>query len=863
MADRTINININYKVNGQDVQRAADLSQRAQKATDDFRKSAGQVGQTVSQNFRKAGTSIEFMKIQADQLAARIRLLDKGDTRLKGLSDQFKQLQIQIKAANDELLKTPKALKATQVATQSATTQFSQLFTAVKLLITAGIAREVVNISIEMARLAGNVEGVQRSFNKTFPDAENLLFNLRRSTKGAISDFDLMQKALQTKNFGLPVEKLGKLLEFATAKAQQTGLSIQYITDSLVTGLGRNSVKVFDNLQLDIGELKKRIASGLDFRTAGIQLIEEDLARMGGAFETSATKADQLAASTARLKLEFAKKITQDGGFIDFLKSYTDALGNAIEANNRGISVSELTNEQRVKEIANISANEFSTRVLTKTKEENIKAIEDEIAALTKSIGVYAKQRDAARATIDQLQDLVTQRKFNGVDELKGIKENQQAQIDFIETKKENAFIDQEILRILQAKLLALKQEDDSTKKQIETIQTLQDKLKGLQEQREEQTFIGNKGELDRLQREIILLEDRILKISDNIKWQQQWNHEKEQSALKTANETEQLKKFNDELDKLTQKMAGGPISFSTGEQLGDVNAKENLDLASIEESLFEVADIIPDKFWTRLRLAFKKEGSESSDLQGILEEGIMNLKLEAVDIAADQFSSIAEMELQSLQRRLGQLRNFYDEQTILAGNNEKAKSELRLKEERETARLQLKIFNKEKEVRRTQAIIDGAAAVIKTFTFYGFTPVGIFAAAAQAAATLSQIAIINRQQPRFAKGVIDLKGPGTGTSDSINAKVSKGESIITASATSGSKNLLRAIQNKKIDDNILKTLHVTKDGVKQTTMSDQGIIAAIKSITFPEVYNQADRVYEAKKSADGRHTRIRLKTMG
>ncbi|MBB5411908.1 phage-related minor tail protein [Paraburkholderia sp. HC6.4b] len=47
---------------------------------------------------------------------------------------------------------------------------------------------------------------------------------------------------------------------------------------------------------------------------------------------------------------------------------------------------------------------------------------------------------------------------------------------------------------------------------------------------------------------------------------------------------------------------------------------------------------------------------------------------------------------------------------------------------------------------------------------------------------------------PAFRNGVVDLQGPGTGTSDSITAKLSAGESVMTADATSHNGPALRAM---------------------------------------------------------------------
>lgn len=55
-----------------------------------------------------------------------------------------------------------------------------------------------------------------------------------------------------------------------------------------------------------------------------------------------------------------------------------------------------------------------------------------------------------------------------------------------------------------------------------------------------------------------------------------------------------------------------------------------------------------------------------------------------------------------------------------------------------------------------------------------------------------------------FKDGVIDLAGPGTTTSDSIPAKLSKGESVMTAKETRKYKDELQAIRNNQFEDFVL-----------------------------------------------------------
>ena len=84
-----------------------------------------------------------------------------------------------------------------------------------------------------------------------------------------------------------------------------------------------------------------------------------------------------------------------------------------------------------------------------------------------------------------------------------------------------------------------------------------------------------------------------------------------------------------------------------------------------------------------------------------------------------------------------------------------------------------------------TQAVIDTYRAANTALATIP-PPGGQIIAAVNIAAGLANVAKINAQSvPSFAEGVIGLDGPGTETSDSIPARISKGESVLTAKATS------------------------------------------------------------------------------
>lgn len=153
---------------------------------------------------------------------------------------------------------------------------------------------ELVNGGLEMAEQA---DGVTKAFNDL--NQEGLLDNLRKATKGTVNDVQLMTAAVQANDFRIPLEDLGKYLEFAQLKAQQTGQSVDYMTNSIVTGLGRKSPLILDNLGISAAEISEKTKQTGDFMKAVAEIVDTQLAEAG---ETYISAADRAAQKTVELQ---------------------------------------------------------------------------------------------------------------------------------------------------------------------------------------------------------------------------------------------------------------------------------------------------------------------------------------------------------------------------------------------------------------------------------------------------------------------------------------------------------------------------------------------------------------------------------
>ena len=170
-------------------------------------------------------------------------------------------------------------------------------FAAVLGTVASGFA-EAVSKGKEMSREA---EGVKMAFDRL--NQPGLLDSLREATHGTVNDLELMKQAVKFDNFNLSLEQMGTFLAFAQQQAKDTGQDVNYLVDSIVTGLGRKSLPILDNLGLSAEDIKNRMKETGDMTTAVAQIIEDRMSAAGDYVETAADRAAQ-----AQARLDNAMK---------------------------------------------------------------------------------------------------------------------------------------------------------------------------------------------------------------------------------------------------------------------------------------------------------------------------------------------------------------------------------------------------------------------------------------------------------------------------------------------------------------------------------------------------------------------------
>lgn len=882
MADRTQNINVNYNFRTVGVEQARAAVASVDTATKNLQQSAQTSGQRISSAFQQGNGSILSMQLQLARLKTQIEVAT-DPAKVARLSAQYKALKSQIDATNKSLFDQGKAIKEVSDNTKSLTAGFGNLYTALKTVIAGGIVKEVASLAIEMAKLAGNVEGVDRAFRRAFPDSQNLLADLRRSTHETLTEFELMQRTLQATNLGVSVEQLPVLFEFAAARAQQTGESVDYLVDSIVRGIGRKSILVLDNLGLSATRLREQFngaaiasQSVADVTRGVAEIARVELEKMGGYVETSATSVGQLTAEWEELRIEAARATEgMSSGIVEFLKNAATGAKALFQVRGDLTKLDDLAIELEQKALAledvrRIKQREASDEAI-KTTQQRFDFIQQEINTRVQLVGTYndeikkLRERKEALRSDELVPSLTKLVKLFGEENRAGEignflnRDQIRLRVELNDRREKELATISNSIKAWQVNNGTIKQTIELLKQYISTIDPLaaketeelgiiaakREQIKTLQEQIEttkNSADISSRLNIGKLTNDLAVANAELKELLEgaaNIEFKVKFNVEGLKAEVKTVQEA-----F---------------INLETGEKV-EIPISPPKDKSKVLQDFEkEVQDLlkgipaipIPIKPAIITPTTFGDQISEE------IEKNRDQIITSGFDIFSEQLKATESIELASLQNRLNNLRNYYDEQQILAGDNENAKKQLRLKEEKETADLQKKIAEKDRQARKFSIIIDTATGIVRAFATMP-TPAAIIQSAIIAALGASQLNIVNRTPARFKKGGYT----GDAGVDQEVGIVHGQEYVTPARQTKRSLGLLEAIRDNKIDDRILKNLQVGPNGVTVVPWNNKPVVDAINGNRAPDLVRVGRQMYEVYKDRDGNKKYIRSKSM-
>jgi len=178
-------------------------------------------------------------------------------------------------------------------------------------------------------------------------DADEMLRKIKELTAGTISETDIIKQANNALLLGLPIDKFGEMVNIARGASRATGESMEFMLQSITTGLGRQSKLILDNLGIVFNleeaydSYAKTIGTTADklsdaekqqaFINTAIERGTENLERMGGIQPTVTDK-------WAKLRAQFKDNSVELGSnliplfeiFIDTIQDTGDAFASIL-----------------------------------------------------------------------------------------------------------------------------------------------------------------------------------------------------------------------------------------------------------------------------------------------------------------------------------------------------------------------------------------------------------------------------------------------------------------------------------------------------------------------------------------------------
>jgi tape measure domain-containing protein len=272
-------------------------------------------------------------------------------------------------------------------------------------------------------------------------------------------------------------------------------------------------------------------------------------------------------------------------------------------------------------------------------------------------------------------------------------------------------------------------------------------------------------------------------------------------------------------------------IQGKTAKEIEAIFAKANIEIADLDKKFYdgkqkEAEDYA--EFYKRLQDGL--DGYEGNSLQKrlkairkyygelIAEAKVYGRTKEEIDaLTANRDKAIFQENLKEVGKFVNTASGIYGQFTQIQQmeyDNQKVALDNKLAQgliseeeyNRQVVEIEKKRFEQNKQTQKIEVLINTASAIARAFADLG--PVGgAIAAFALAAMSVKQISAIESAQfpQAFKDGVIDLKGPGSETSDSIPARLSRGESVMTAEETKRYKPVLQAIRDGEFEAFVAK----------------------------------------------------------
>jgi len=746
----------------------AALAKERQKAQVEIQRKIQKEEELRIKNTHVFGSYNQLVQVNK-QLSAELRAMPIDPTNAK-----FKQLQAQLNANTEKLKDFDKEIGRSFRNVGNYGDSLKSI--AGSLGIAFGL-NEIISFGKEAVQTAAKVEGIERAFRAL--SKPGLLDELREATKGTVSDMELMKAAVNANNFQIPLETMANLLKFAQQRAQETGQSVDYLVESIVTGIARKSPLILDNLGINVQRINTKFKETGDFAKAAGMIIEEELQKQGTLALTTADKISRLDAMWQNLKATLGKSLVNE---FNAVLEYFEVLGGKLTFQE--LQMRRAAEQQ--KKIATVFGDEM-LKIASKSENDKAQIIYQTNLKIIETSNKIQKEGNAVQRAIlqEQLkgyQNLYDQLKKEAPAAVKTYTEEELKEIEAARKKKED--------EIKKNNEMILKLSAELAKGQVDLME------EGIEKEKEK-IKVKYKLEIDELKRQLInkkkLREDEI-KLNEQInkriaQLEQQQSKDlekldkedvkkKEQIAFKKLEIEEQIaieeakQAYDNEEEKQEAILA---IQKEYAQQKIDLlQASSDAETDEVRLQIARLQTVIDSEIKTKKpkkgESPFEKMFGTDAETAKVAIDSALQLAKQISDAIFEAQSArnqrLLDNNLQAIEAQseteLMLLENRLRNGQITEAQFAQEKKEIDAKQRQDEIAAKREAFEKEKKLKKQQIAITLALELIKIAAAYAEIPyVGWATAAIQAAAATAaagvQMAVIDNQ--KFAQGGI-AKGP-------------------------------------------------------------------------------------------------------
>ena len=231
-------------------------------------------------------------------------------------------------------------------------------------LLGAAAAYKTFSTGLESIQLAGKLEGVETAFNNMRKEAGfsiNTFSKLDKALNGTADRMTIMEQANNAMLLGIAEsdDQMAEMFDVAQRLAQALGQDARFGIESLVTGLGRQSKLMLDNLgiMVDVASANEKYAEALGKSSSKLTDQERKQAFINEAMRqgktlvegigeetlTSSQKLEKFSTAVTNLKTAVGEALIESGA-LDQLERFTDWLNKTADSGEK--SRVEVLNEQ-------------------------------------------------------------------------------------------------------------------------------------------------------------------------------------------------------------------------------------------------------------------------------------------------------------------------------------------------------------------------------------------------------------------------------------------------------------------------------------------------------------------------------------